>query len=352
MVWNILKPKEKEIKDSEKETKEEKAGWFDKFKQKIGIFKREETPDEKETWVQKLKNRLGNTRKELSDKINRLFYGSTEIDEEFLEQLEEILITSDVGIKTTEKICEYLKTKAVEQRFLPNEVFPFFKDHLKDLLAKHSDSLEVVPDKLNIMLMVGVNGTGKTTTIGKIASLFKESGYNVIIAGADTFRAAATEQLDIWAKRANVEFIHHQEGGDAAAVVFDAIQAAKARKADILLVDTAGRLHNKTNLMEELRKIRRIIDREAGDANIESLLVLDAVTGQNGLNQAEIFKEVTTLTGVILTKLDGTAKGGIIFAIGDTLKIPIKLIGVGETIEDLREFDPQIYVDALFMEKS
>ena len=350
MIWKILNSEDKTEK--KEEDKAEKTGWFDKFKQKLNVFKKEETPEEKQSWVDTLKNRLDNTRKGLSDKINRLFNGSTKIDDEFLEQIEEILLTSDVGVSTTEKICEYLKNKAAEKRFLPSEILPFFKDYLKEMLLKNATPLNIDPDKLNIILMVGVNGCGKTTTIGKIAYLFKQAGHNVIIAAADTFRAAAIEQLEVWVKRADVDFIHHSEGSDSAAVVFDAIQAAKSRKANLLLIDTAGRLHNKTNLMEELRKINRIIHREAPDANIESLIVLDAVTGQNGITQAQMFKEITDLTGVILTKLDGTAKGGIIFSIGDNLNIPIKLIGVGEAIEDLREFEPEIFVDALFMEKN
>jgi fused signal recognition particle receptor len=207
-------------------------------------------------------------------------------------------------------------------------------------------------NRLNIIVMVGVNGTGKTTTTGKIAAKLAISEYSVVLAAADTFRAAAIEQLEVWSKRADVPLVKHQEGSDAAAVVHDAITSARAKKANVLLIDTAGRLHNKAHLMDELKKIRRIIDKEAPDAKLEVLLVLDATTGQNGLSQAMVFSEAVQLTGVVLTKLDGTAKGGVIFSIKNSLKLPIKLVGVGEGLDDLRDFQPQIFVDALFSEKS
>ncbi|MBC7542609.1 MAG: signal recognition particle-docking protein FtsY [Candidatus Sericytochromatia bacterium] len=303
---------------------------------------------ERDSWFDRLSDRLSQTRQGLVSRVHRLTYGRTRIDEEMLEELEEILLSSDVGPKTTDEVLTFLRGKAKDARFLPAEVVPALRTYLSDRLADGITPITAERGKLTIFLMVGVNGVGKTTTTGKIAAKFRLNDYKVLLAAADTFRAAAVDQLEVWANRAGVELIRHAEGGDAAAVVFDAIQAAKARGVEALIVDTAGRLHTKHNLMEELRKIRRIIEREAPDAIVESLLVLDATTGQNGLRQAEVFGQATPLTGVILTKLDGTAKGGVIFGIKESLGLPIRLLGVGEGLEDLREFDPSLFVDALF----
>lgn len=311
-----------------------------------------ETNEEREAWRAKLKDRLANTRHAFTEKLERLMHGRTRIDDELLEEIEEILLESDVGVEMTDKISAKLRELAKEKRFLPEEVMPSLFDYLRSQISMEEERIVIEDDKLNIIMMVGVNGTGKTTTTGKIAAKLAISEYSVTLAAADTFRAAAIEQLEVWSKRAEVPIIKHQEGSDAAAVVHDAINSARARKSNVLLIDTAGRLHNKAHLMDELKKIRRIIDKEAPDAKLEVLLVLDATTGQNGLSQAMVFAEAVQLTGVVLTKLDGTAKGGVIFSIKNSLKLPIKLVGVGEGLDDLRDFQPQIFVDALFSEKS
>lgn len=311
-----------------------------------------ESKEERERWAEKLRDRLSNTRHAFVEKLERILHGRTKIDEDLLEEIEEILLESDVGVEMTNKICDKLRTLAKENRFLPEEVMPSLFDYLKSELDLEQDRIIIDENKLNIIMMVGVNGTGKTTTTGKIAAKLKISGFSVLLAAADTFRAAAIEQLEVWSQRADVPIVRHQEGSDAAAVVYDAIKSAQARKYNVLLIDTAGRLHNKVNLMEELRKVRRIIDREAPDAKTEVLLVLDGTTGQNGLKQAKVFSEAVQLTGVALTKLDGTAKGGVIFSVKNSLNIPIKLVGVGEGLDDLRDFEPQIFIDALFAKKN
>jgi fused signal recognition particle receptor len=312
----------------------------------------ERTDEDIERWKESLREKLSLTRESFIARLERLMHGRTKIDDELLEEIEEILLESDVGVEMTDAICNKLRALAKEKRFLPSEVMPSLFDYLRDQLDAESQRIIVDDSRLNIIMMVGVNGTGKTTTTGKMAAKFRISDYSVILAAADTFRAAAIDQLDVWSQRAQVPLIRHQENSDAAAVVYDAIKAAKARNTNVLLVDTAGRLHNKSHLMEELKKIKRIIDREAPEAKLEVLLVLDGTTGQNGLKQAEVFGEAVKLTGVVLTKLDGTAKGGVIFSIKNSLKLPIKLVGVGEGIEDLRDFEPQIFIDALFSEKS
>jgi fused signal recognition particle receptor len=303
---------------------------------------------ERKSWFSRLTERLGETRQGLISRVYRLTHGRKKIDEDMLEELEEILLTSDVGPKTTDDVLAFLRGKARDERFLPDEVVPALREYLSNRLSDGASPITAERGTLTIFLMVGVNGVGKTTTTGKIAAKFRLNDYKVLLAAADTFRAAAIDQLEIWSQRAGVDLIRHAEGGDAAAVVFDAIKAAQARSTDVLIVDTAGRLHTKHNLMEELSKIRRIVEREAPGATVETLLVLDATTGQNGLRQAEVFGQATPLTGVILTKLDGTAKGGVVFSIKETLGLPIRLLGVGEGLEDLREFDPAMFVDALF----
>jgi fused signal recognition particle receptor len=300
---------------------------------------------EKQSWLARFRARLGKSRGQLLENLNRLTKGRTRVDEEMLEELEEILLQSDVGLSTTDRILAHLRSEAKKRRFLPEEVVPSLMQYLQQELQ--SEPFRIQEGRLNILLVVGVNGTGKTTTVGKIAAKLKISGYKVMLAAADTFRAAAIEQLGVWGTRTGCPVIRHHEGADAAAVVFDAIQSARARKADVLLIDTAGRLHNKDHLMDELKKVHRIIEREKADAHLENLLVLDATTGQNGLRQAEVFSQSVPLTGLVLTKLDGTAKGGVIFSIRQELNIPIRLVGVGEQLEDLQEFEPQAFVDAL-----
>ena len=289
---------------------------------------------------------LAKTRKNISEKLGSLVLGE-KIDEQYLDELEEALIASDVGMETASLVLKDLK-----ERFKRKELSSQaeVKDRLKQLLC---EILSSRPAKLSlagspaVVLVVGVNGTGKTTTIGKLASRLQAEGRKVMLAAADTFRAAASEQLSIWGERTGIPVIKHQEGADPAAVVFDAVIAAKARSVDVLIVDTAGRLHTKSNLMEELKKMKRVLSREMPGAPQETLLVLDGNTGQNSLVQAKMFHEAVAVTGIVLTKLDGTSKGGIVFAISKELPIPVKFIGIGEAIEDLREFDPKEFVDAI-----
>lgn len=310
----------------------------------------EEVPKRKLGFFEKLKDGLAKTRNDISGKIDGVLNSYKKIDEELFEDLEEVLITADVGVNTTMELIDRLRERIKKEKTKdPIEVKELLKDEIKKLMK------ESVPEnKLNIepspavILVVGVNGVGKTTTIGKLSHNFKNSGKKVLIAAGDTFRAAAIEQLEEWSNRSGAEFIAHTEGADPAAVIFDGIQAAKARKSDVLICDTAGRLHNKSNLMNELNKIFRIVDREYGDATKEIILVLDATTGQNAINQAKVFKEVANITGVALTKLDGTAKGGVVIALQAELHLPIKLIGVGEGIEDLQSFNTEDFVEAIF----
>lgn len=310
----------------------------------------EEKPTKK-GFFSRLKEGLTKTRDNINKQIDNVFKAFVKIDEELFEELEEILIMSDVGVDTSVKIIENLRTKAKERKLTESiELKELLKEEISDILRK--EDKEIIPNngKPTIILVMGVNGVGKTTTIGKMGYRFSKEGKKVLYAAADTFRAAAIDQLEVWSKRSGVDIIKHSEGSDPAAVIFDAIKAAKARKTDILICDTAGRLHNKKNLMEELKKISRIIDREYPEANKETFLVLDSTTGQNALNQAKIFSEVSQITGIILTKLDGTAKGGIIIAIKDQMDIPVKFIGVGEKMYDLQEFNPQDFAAALFEE--
>lgn len=310
----------------------------------------EETSVKKSGFFSNLKDKLKKTRDEFFGKLKRTILGRTIIDEEMYEELEEILIQSDIGYDMTIKIVNSLQKKVKEKNITkPEEVYIELKEVMKDFLISEGNGIEIHEGKLNIILIVGVNGVGKTTTIGKMTSKFVKEGKNVIIGAGDTFRAAAIEQLEEWGKRSEVEVIKHSQGADPGAVVFDTIKAAKTRKADIAIIDTAGRLHNKGHLMAELAKINKIIAREIGEnEKYEAILVLDGTTGQNGINQAKVFNEVTKLTGFVITKLDGTAKGGIVFAVSDILKQPIKYIGVGEGIEDLKEFNPKEFIEAIF----
>lgn len=299
-------------------------------------------------FFEKLKQGLTKTKGNFTDKISQMLKLYVNIDEDLFEELEEILITSDIGVETSLEIIERLRDKIKEEKVKdPIEVKPCLKKVILEILG--GESLSINPEKTpEILLIVGVNGVGKTTSIGKISAKLKKNGYKVLMAAADTFRAAAIDQLEVWSKRSGVDLVKHQEGSDPAAVVYDAIQAAKARNTDVLICDTAGRLHNKKNLMDELSKINRIIEREYTDAEKHTYLVLDATTGQNAVLQAKQFMEVCKVDGIVLTKLDGTAKGGIVISIKHQLDIPVKLIGVGEGIEDLQEFNAEEFVEALF----
>lgn len=291
---------------------------------------------------------LAKTRNSIVSGIDSIFSGFSAIDDDFYEEIEETLIMGDLGIKTTTAIVEDLRLKVKEQHIKePAECKELLIESIKSQMDLGENAYEF-ENRKSIVLVIGVNGVGKTTSVGKLAGQLKEKGRKVILAAADTFRAAAIEQLTIWANRASVEIIAQQEGSDPAAVIFDAIAAAKSRNADVLLCDTAGRLHNKKNLMEELKKINRIIDKEYPDAYRETLVVLDGTTGQNALSQAKQFMEVANITGIILTKLDGTAKGGIAVAIQSELGIPVKYVGIGEQIDDLQKFSADDFVNALF----
>ena len=296
----------------------------------------------------KLKSGLSKTRDSFVSGIDSIFSGFSEIDDDFYEELEEQLIMADIGMDTSMKIIEELQEKVKEEKIKEASACrTLLMDTIKEQMKVHEDAYEFEKKK-SVVLFIGVNGVGKTTSVGKLAGKLKDNGLKVLIAAADTFRAAAGDQLAEWARRADVDMIGGREGTDPASVVFDAVNAAKARHADVLLIDTAGRLHNKKNLMEELRKMNRIIDREFPDAHRENLIVLDGTTGQNAMVQAREFGEVADLTGIILTKMDGTAKGGIAVAIQSQLQVPVKYIGVGETIEDLQKFDSDEFVNALF----
>lgn len=297
----------------------------------------------------KIKNGLKKTKDNMVNQMDSMFQSFSKVDEELLEELEEILIMSDVGVSTSMKIRERLSEEIKKQKISdPAMVKELLKEIVTEMLSGGEElNIRTRP---SIILVIGVNGVGKTTTIGKMAAHLQTKGKSVILGAADTFRAAAIDQLGIWAERSNVQMVSHGQGADPAAVVFDTVSAAKSRKIDVAICDTAGRLHNKKNLMNELNKISRVIEREAEGCDKEVLLVLDATTGQNGINQAREFKEAAGLTGIILTKLDGTAKGGVIIAIKQELELPIKYIGVGEQIDDLQPFEPKAFVEALFDE--
>lgn len=301
-------------------------------------------------FFEKLKNSLGKTRESISEQVNNVFKVFVKIDEEFFEELEEALIMSDLGVETSVAIIGQLRDRVKTKRITDSEAV---KEELKlvigDILRELDCSMHL-ESRPAVILVIGVNGVGKTTSIGKLATFYKNQGNKVLLAAADTFRAAAIDQLDIWAQRSGCEIIKQHEHADPAAVIFDACKAAKARDADILICDTAGRLHNKKNLMAELDKISRVITRELPESSREILLVLDATTGQNALSQTQLFSEVADISGIILTKLDGTAKGGVVVAISEEQKIPVKFVGVGEGVDDLQAFDPDDFARALFEE--
>ncbi|OSB10764.1 signal recognition particle-docking protein FtsY [Paraclostridium bifermentans] len=346
-----FKLEEKHHLDEESENKEEIID-IDNEEQieQTSLEEVEEVEEEitKEGLFARLKQGLTKAKQGITDKIDAVLNSYTTIDEDLLEELEEILITADVGVNTTmgmiDGLRDAIKTKGITD---PLAVRGELKAVICDMLGEEDSKLNIEPGP-SIILMVGVNGVGKTTTIGKLANRYTKEGKKVLLAAGDTFRAAAIEQLEVWANRSNVDIIKHQEGADPGAVIFDAVKAAKARKADVLICDTAGRLHNKTNLMNELGKVFKIVDREYPEAQKEVLLVVDATTGQNAVSQAKTFKEVADITGIVLTKLDGTAKGGVVLAVKSEVDVPVKLIGVGEKVEDLQDFDSKAFIDALF----
>jgi len=337
VIEDALEQKEEAREDAKEETKE--------------VENTEEVVEEepkKVSLFQRLKEGLDKTRKEVGIKINTVLGAYVKIDDEMLEDLEDILISADIGMETTMKLIDNLRETIIREKINdPQEVKPLLMAEAKKLMNPELNT-PIKTEPPVIILVVGVNGVGKTTTIGKLSSRFKREGKSVLVCAADTFRAAAIDQLKEWGNRAHVDIISHAEGSDPAAVVFDAIEAAKARKTDVLIVDTAGRLHNKSNLMKELEKINRIISNKFPEANRENLLVLDSTTGQNAINQAKTFREATDITGIALTKLDGTAKGGVVVALQSELGIPIKLIGVGEGIDDLQDFNIDNFLETIF----
>ncbi|WP_343343406.1 signal recognition particle-docking protein FtsY [Terrisporobacter petrolearius] len=308
----------------------------------------EKTEEAKTSLFERLKQGLSKAKQGITDRVDQVLKSYTKVDDELLEEIEEILITADVGVDTTmniiEKLTDAIKTKKITD---PQDVKGELRLIIEEILTNENSTLDV-SHKPTIILMVGVNGVGKTTTIGKLASRYKKEGKKVLIAAGDTFRAAAIDQLEVWANRSDVDIIKHQEGADPGAVIFDSIKAAKARDVDLLICDTAGRLHNKANLMNELSKVFKIVDREYPEAKKEVLLVVDATTGQNAVSQAKSFKQVCDITGLVLTKLDGTAKGGVVLAVKSEVDVPVKLIGVGEKMEDLQDFDAKAFSEALF----
>ncbi|MEG0766458.1 MAG: signal recognition particle-docking protein FtsY [Clostridia bacterium] len=301
--------------------------------------------EEGKGFFSKLKEKLGRTRESVADKVDQLVHHYSELEDDFYEDLSDILIMADVGMATSQQIITQLKERVRSTHTdEPEKARQMLKQILKEMMSERRPPLQWPM----VMLVVGVNGVGKTTTIGKLALRFKGVQHSVMLAAADTFRAAAADQLQIWSERAGVPLVRHAEGADPAAVVYDAIESAKARGADLLIIDTAGRLHNKKNLMDELAKITRIVTREYPEADLRSMLVIDATTGQNGLQQAKVFLEVAQIDGIVLTKLDSTAKGGIAIAIRNELKLPVWYVGVGEGIDDLQPFDAEAFIDAIF----
>ena len=336
----ITPESEPELKEPEDLNSEENADVLPAF----------EDDEEKKGFFAKLKSGLGKTRASINDKLDSVLKAFKKVDEELFEELEEALIMADVGVDTSLYIISELRKKVKENKIIETEdVKKAIEEIISDILSENSNSLSLETSP-SVVMVIGVNGVGKTTSIGKLASRLTSSGKKVILGAADTFRAAAIDQLDIWAKRSGIDIIKHQEGSDPAAVVFDTIAAAKARGCDVIILDTAGRLHNKKNLMDELEKISRVIERELPSASRETLLVLDATTGQNAVTQAKLFCESASITGIILTKLDGSAKGGIVLAISHEQNIPVKLIGVGEGIDDLQDFDSEAFAKAMFTE--
>lgn len=353
-IDEILEKKEEEkISNEEIEKEEKNIKDIDENKKEdikeIEKIREEEKLEEKKGFFASLKDKLFKSREGLFGTLKSFILGRNVIDDEMYEELEDILVQSDIGMDMTIKIVQALE-KEVKRRGVkdPKDVYPVLKEVMEGFLIKENNEIKIEDGKLNVILVVGVNGVGKTTTIGKLAAKYVKEGKKVILGAGDTFRAAAIEQLEEWANRSGAEIVKSTQGSDPGAVVFDTLTAAQSRGADIAIIDTAGRLHNKSNLMKELEKIHNIIKKKLGDQKYESILVIDGTTGQNALNQAKVFNEVTDLTGFIITKLDGTAKGGIVFSISEEIKKPIKFIGVGEKIEDLRKFDAKEYIQAIF----
>ena len=344
-----LETEEKEAVESEveEETIEEESNEEVKEEQLTEEIV-EEPKEAKVSLFERLKQGLSKAKQGITDRVDQVLKSYTKVDDELIEEIEEILITADVGVETTmdiiDKLTDAIKTKKITD---PQDVKGELKLIIEEILTNDNSTLDVSHSP-SIIVMVGVNGVGKTTTIGKLAARYKKEGKKVLIAAGDTFRAAAIDQLEVWSNRSGVDIIKHQEGADPGAVIFDSIKAAKARNTDLLICDTAGRLHNKSNLMNELSKVFKIIDREYPEAKREVLLVVDATTGQNAVSQAKSFKQVCDITGIVLTKLDGTAKGGVVLAVKSEVDVPVKLIGVGEQMEDLQDFDSKSFVDALF----
>lgn len=342
-----------EIKEESEEAQqsqeiEEDIEQEDEFVEEIEETEIIEEKPKKVSLFDRLKQGLTKAKQGITDRVDEVLKAYTKVDEELLEDLEEVLITADVGVNTTMDIIEKLEDAIRRKKITdPQDVREELKLIIEDILSKDDTKLDASHSP-TIILMVGVNGVGKTTTIGKLAHRYKSEGKKVLLAAGDTFRAAAIDQLEVWANRCNVDIIKHQEGADPGAVIFDAIKASKSRGVDVLICDTAGRLHNKSNLMNELGKVFKIVDREYPEAKKEVLLVVDATTGQNAVSQAKSFKEVCDITGLVLTKLDGTAKGGVVLAVKSEVDVPVKLIGVGEQMEDLQDFDSKSFVDALF----
>lgn len=335
--------KELEIVNSEDEDTE-----IETLKEEPKVDKTQSVEKEKKGFFSKIREGLSKTKENFTDQLNNILHLYTKIDDDFLDEIEEILISADMGVELTMDIIDYIKEEVKKNKIEdPNEIKGIIKKYLVDMLNS-TVGVEDIEGKQKLIMIVGVNGVGKTTSIGKLSYRLKNSGKSVVVAAGDTFRAAAVEQLKEWCTRAKVEIVCSEQGSDPGSVIYDAIQAARARKSDVLICDTAGRLHNKKNLMNELTKIFKIIEKEFGHAQREVLLVVDATTGQNGLIQAKIFKESCDIDGIILTKLDGTAKGGIVFPIVKELNVPIKYIGVGEKIDDLQKFDAELFVDAIF----
>lgn len=353
-IDEILEKKEEEkISNEEIEKEEKNIKDIDENKKEdikeIEKIREEEKSEEKKGFFASLKDKLFKSREGLFGTLKSFILGRNVIDDEMYEELEDILVQSDIGMDMTIKIVQALE-KEVKRRGVkdPKDVYPVLKEVMEGFLIKENNEIKIEDGKLNVILVVGVNGVGKTTTIGKLAAKYVKEGKKVILGAGDTFRAAAIEQLEEWANRSGAEIVKSTQGSDPGAVVFDTLTAAQSRGADIAIIDTAGRLHNKSNLMKELEKIHNIIKKKLGDQKYESILVIDGTTGQNALNQAKVFNEVTDLTGFIITKLDGTAKGGIVFSISEEIKKPIKFIGVGEKIEDLRKFDAKEYIQVIF----
>ena len=344
-----LETEEKEAVESEveEETIEEESNEEVKEEQLTEEIV-EEPKEAKVSLFERLKQGLSKAKQGITDRVDQVLKSYTKVDDELIEEIEEILITADVGVETTmdiiDKLTDAIKTKKITD---PKDVKGELKLIIEEILTNDYSTLDVSHSP-SIIVMVGVNGVGKTTTIGKLAARYKKEGKKVLIAAGDTFRAAAIDQLEVWSNRSGVDIIKHQEGADPGAVIFDSIKAAKARNTDLLICDTAGRLHNKSNLMNELSKVFKIIDREYPEAKREVLLVVDATTGQNAVSQAKSFKQVCDITGIVLTKLDGTAKGGVVLAVKSEVDVPVKLIGVGEKMEDLQDFDAKAFSEALF----